>query len=907
MKGNELSSELSLNSDVSFEKLFDLEEIQEIQDRFSELMGVASVITDTEGKPITRPSNFCRFCKLVRKSSKGYANCCVSDAALGKGRLDGPLYQPCLSGGLWDGGAPITVGGKHIANWLIGQVRDAMQSEEAILRYAREIEIDEQEALDAFREVPRMSLERFENICKTLFLFANQISKVAYQNYQQKIIIAQKELAEEELKKHRDHLEDLIHERTVALEESHSLLRKIIDNMPNRVFWKDVDSRYIGGNQAFAEDIGVESPDEIAGKTDFDLFEDNREQAEIFRAEDRAVMETGVAQIGSEDYLLVLNKKRFWLRSNKVPLYDSQGKCIGVLGTYEDITVRKLAEKQLSIVNAQLQEKTDFATRMAEQAEEANRAKSTFLANMSHEIRTPINGIIGTTDLLLDTTLDKEQANYVDTLRVCGDQLMALVNNILDLSKMEASRIELEYIDFDFRQVIEEVADILAVKAFGKGLDFSCFMEPKIPSLFYGDPGRLRQVFLNLASNAIKFTEQGSVAIVVTLDSLTDSHAILRCSIHDTGIGIPQDRMDRLFQPFSQIDSSTTRKYGGTGLGLVISKQLVERMDGEVGVESQEGKGATFWFTVQLDRQKDRVSPDWSRCDVIKELRILVVEDNSTNQEILRAYLTHWGCHFTVVDSCREAVTAAKEALGQDDPFQAVLLDHQVFETVNTEIQQKIFWGEEFKEVPIVILSSLDKYGNVERLHQDHFAACIAKPIKQSALFRCLCSIADKSFGLPGRETMDLEEEDDFTEMKACFAKKKEEGFRILLVEDNFVNQRVISRLIETKLGLLVESVDSGLQAVKRLTDEDYDLILMDCQMPEMDGFEATRIIRDSHSSVRNHDVPIIALTANVMKGDRERCIATGMNDYVSKPVRYKSLAQVIYRHCCRTGKKLLD
>ncbi len=522
-------------------------------------------------------------------------------------------------------------------------------------------------------------------------------------------------------------------------------------------------------------------------------------------------------------------------------------------------------------------------------AEAANQAKSEFLANMSHEIRTPMNGILGMMNILRDTKLTREQQEYTDTVCCSINVLLAIVNDILDFSKIEAGKMEMESIDFDLRITVESTIDILAVKAHEKGLELSCFIEPGVPSLLKGDPGRLQQVLVNLIGNAIKFTKDGEVGIRVTMVEETESHTAVRFDVRDTGIGISPERVNCLFKPFSQVDTSATRNYGGTGLGLVICKQITELIGGQISVESKEGEGSTFWFIVVLKKQ-----PHGQQAQVepgsLEGLRVLVVDNNDTNCQTFKAYLESWRCRVEVAASASEAMKKLRSVVDGDNAFQVALLVLSMPEMSGKSLGSEIKRDPQLKRLVLVMLTSVGKRGDAKYFEKLGFAAYLVKPIKQLQLFDCLQIVTGKSVDSVKDATRHI-----VTQYSISEDHKKRA--RILLAEDNIVNQKVVLHILEKKLGYHVDLVINGKEALESLEKIDYDLVLMDCQMPEMDGYEATRNIRDENSTVRDHEVPIIAMTANAMKGDRARCLDVGMDDYVSKPINVKKLTDAI--ECC--------
>ena len=653
-------------------------------------------------------------------------------------------------------------------------------------------------------------------------------------------------------------------EKRLAFERN--LLRTVVDNIPDSILAKDSGGRYLVVNKAFAKLHGLETPDQLLGKTAFDLFP--KERATALHAADLEVMRAAKPLQDERSVVDVEGNVR-WILMSKVPLTNAYGEIVGIVGVNRDITQVKRHEAELQ--------------QAKEAAEAANLAKSEFLANMSHEIRTPMNGIIGMTELALETELTPEQQEYLSMVKTSADSLLTVINDILDFSKMEAGKLELDRSTFNLHESMEETTRTFGIWAGEKGLELMCDIRPDVPQMVIGDPTRVRQIIVNLLGNAIKFTDQGEVVLQVERKQEQDRNILLHFTIRDTGIGISQDKQKLIFEAFAQADTSSTRNYGGTGLGLTISSRLVEMMGGRIWLESELGQGSMFHFTANFELLQAPLERQEHKPEVtLVGIPVLVVDDNPTNRRILEATLLQWGMKPILAESGLTALAALRQAKEAGNKTLLLLLDAQMPQMDGFTLAEKIAQDPELPKATVMMLTSGGQRGDAARCRELGISAYLTKPVRQWELREAIASVLG----------MNQQESERATLLTRHTLRETRRRLRVLLAEDSAINRELAVRIL-SKRGHTVVVASNGKQAVAALETQTFDVVLMDVQMPEMDGFEATAAIRQKEKTIGVH-VPIIALTAHAMKGDRERCLAGGMDGYVSKPVQAEELIKAV-------------
>jgi PAS domain S-box-containing protein len=663
--------------------------------------------------------------------------------------------------------------------------------------------------------------------------------------------------------------------------EAEEKYRSIFENAVEGIFQSTGEGAYINANPALAQIYGYDSPDDLmcsVTNVGRQLYVDpQRRSAFVAVMNEKGFVTDFQSEVRRKD------GSRIWISERARAVRDKDGKLLYYEGSVQDVTARREADAAI--------------TEARDAALESARLKTEFLANMSHEIRTPMNGVIGMTGLLLDTDLQPKQREFAETITSSAESLVAIINDILDFSKIEAGMLTFEEIEFQLHSAVEGGVELLAERAAAKELELACLIRSDVPAALRGDPGRLRQVITNLVGNAVKFTDRGEVYVEARKVDEDRESVRIRFSVRDTGVGISKEAQGKLFQAFVQADGSTTRKFGGTGLGLAICKQLVRQMDGEIGVESELGKGATFWFTARFPKQPQARPMVIPQIELLRRSRILVVDDHATSRSVIHHLLESAGIREELAVSGAEALVAARSAAAKNQPFDAVLIDMQMPEMDGMALARAFKEDRRLAGMRLVMMTCRDRRDDPEAMRQVGIDAYVIKPLKRAALFDCLRSaLADDDAGVGMDATL--------VALKRAPQPKTpvaDLSLRILVAEDNEVNQKVALHQLK-KLGFAAEAVANGNAALAALRRQDYDLVFMDCQMPELDGYEATARLRQIEAGKRH--TWVVAMTANTLEGDREKCLTAGMDDYVAKPVKTNDMLAALNRFVQRTDRK---
>ena len=868
--------------ELGVEDLLNVEDLQTLLAHFCDAVGVASAISDLKGNLLAF-ANFRRACTQFHRVGEVSAQrCAESDSILGSRLEEGQdftIYQ--CKNGLTDAASPLIIDGKHLANILIGQFHLHEPDLEFFRRQARDFGYDEEDYLASIKEVPMMSEEKLPSILGFLSGFAKIVGTLtldrirasqAAEDLKRRAeelrrsqaaalsLAEDAEMARSEIARYRDHLEQLVKDRTEELRVSEERTRLLLESAGEGIIGVSLDGKMTFVNPAACRMLGY-SPDEFESKELHSLIHYAHKDGSTYPQEDCPMQKSisgGTASHIDSEVLWRKDGTSFPVAYSSNPVHKD-GSLVGSVITFSDITARKLAEEQVR--------------RAKEIAEEATKAKSDFLANMSHEIRTPMNAVIGMAHLALQTELTPKQADYLTKIQRSAHSLLGIINDILDFSKIEAGKLEMESVDFSLDEVLDNVSTVVGVKVHEKELEFLMDTTQDVPLALVGDPLRLAQVLINLCNNAVKFTERGEIIISTKLLKKQDEWVMLQFAVRDTGVGLTQEQKGKLFQAFSQADMSTTRKYGGTGLGLTISKRLVKMMGGEIWVESEAGKGSEFIFTAKFGLARKfsrrRLEPSVD----LRGMRVLVIDDNASSREILQSLLETMSFEVTVAASAEEGI-AELEKEAKIRPYRLVLMDWKMPGMDGIKATELIKNLPTLPQKPKVIIATA--YGREEVMQRSEKVGVdgfLLKPVGQSVLFDSIMIALGR--GAQERETV-----------KRVSGRNEEElqkirGARVLLAEDNEINQQVAEEILQ-QAGLVVRSANNGKEAVEMVKAGNFDVVLMDIQMPVMGGFEATQEIRRDE---RFQDLPIIAMTAHAMAGDHEKSIEAGMNDHLTKPI----------------------
>jgi len=880
------------SKELRISDLLDLEHLQALLSNFCNSVGIASAIIDLQGNVLAAArwqracTDFHRTCEISSK------RCIESDTELAIRLQEGQdftLYQ--CKNGMTDAASPVVIEGKHLANIFIGQFHLSEPDLDFFRLQAQECGFDETEYLSAVKEAPVISESRLPSILGFLSGFAKMVGSLSLERIRAReaseeikkradelrrsqaaalSLAEDTEMARSELVKYKDRLEQLVQERTDELKASEERIRLILEFAGEGIIGVDANGRMNFVNPAAVQLLGY-SKEELNGQSLHTLVHHSYPDGSPYPKERCPMYKSytyGTVNQVDNEVLWRRDGTSFPVVYSSTPVRKG-GSVVGGVVTFRDITLRKQAEEQMR--------------RAKEIAEEATRMKSDFLANMSHEIRTPMNAVIGMAHLALQTELTAKQEDYLKKIQRSAHSLLGIINDILDFSKIEAGKLHMEATDFSLDEVLDNVSTVVGVKAQEKNLEFLMHTPRDVPLALVGDPLRLGQILINLCNNAVKFTQKGEIVISTKGVEKSEESVRLQFSVHDTGIGLTEEQKGKLFQAFSQADASTTRKYGGTGLGLMISRRLVNMMGGEIWVESEPGKGSEFIFTAKFGLASKVARKHLVPSVELRGMRVLVVDDNASSREILKALLESMSFEVTVAASAEEGI-AELEKEAKNRPYKLVVMDWKMPGMDGIKATGVIKKHPVIPKPKVIIATAYGREEIMQRSEKAGVDGFLLKPVGQSMLFDAIMEAFGKEAG--------KREETVKGKGGPGGALGGIRGVRVLLAEDNEINQQVAKEILENA-GLVVSIANNGKEAVEMVRCGDYDAVLMDIQMPVLGGFEATQEIRKEE---RFKDLPIIAMTAHAMAGDREKSLEAGMNDHVTKPIDPDELFSALVR-----------
>jgi two-component system, sensor histidine kinase and response regulator len=862
--------------DYKLSDLIDVEKSRSLLESFCEAVGIASAIIDLEGNVIigVRWQKICTDFHRVNEST--CKRCFESDTELanelGKGKKFS-LYR--CKNGMTDAASPIIIEGQHVANAFVGQFLLHAPDKEYFRRQAAKFGFNEQDYLNALNEVAIISEKKVTPIMAFLTSYAETLATMGLDKIRRKKY-------QEELLHHRENLEEMVKERTAELRASEEKSRLLLESVGDGIFGVELNGKVAFINPAANRMLGY-APEELIGKEIHEKIHHSHADGSVYPKSECPMYLTqvdGTDQHIADEVLWRKDGSSFSVEYTSMPIKKDE-QVVGAVITFRDITERKKAEDELRIAK--------------ETAVEATKAKSEFLANMSHEIRTPMNAIIGMAHLALKTDLTAKQYDYLKKVDSSAKSLLGIINDILDFSKIEAGKLDMESVDFQLEDTLDNISTLAGIKTQQKELELLFKTDPSVPTTLVGDPLRLGQILINLSNNAVKFTDVGEIVISTELVKKDKAQVTLKFSVQDTGVGMTSEQAAKLFQPFAQADSSTTRKYGGTGLGLTISKRLAEMMGGQIWVESKPGRGSTFSFTANFGLGKEKAKKQYKPASELHGMKVLVVDDNATSRDILQEMLESFTFEVTVAASGPEGITELENAK-EDRPFELVVIDWKMPGMDGIEASKRIKNHEGLSKVPAIVL--VTAYGREEIMQQAEevgLEGFLLKPVNPSMLFDTIIQAFGENVPEISRVVQRHEQEAE--------ALEHIRGANVLLVEDNEINQQVAKEILEGA-GLIVTLAADGQKGVNAVKKNKYDVVLMDVQMPVMDGYTATREIRkDKHFK----DLPIIAMTAHAMAGDEDKSLEAGMNGHVTKPIDPDQLFSALQKWIKPSKKQAQD